>query len=65
MMPYPRRIHMYARSLMSFFDSARVIGLPDTSVIHWLGPDDQVTCEGCKYLFAHSPYSKYVSYRSA
>lgn len=58
-MPYATRIKMYVLTLESFYNSARVIGLPGVSVIHWVGPDDKRTCEGCNYLFKHSPYSKF------
>jgi len=58
-MPLPRRVHMYAESLNSFYQSARVIALPADSVIHWVGPDDERTCPGCIYLFEHSPYTKH------
>lgn len=57
-MPLPQRVRMYARTLESFYDSARVMGLPATVLIHWTGENDDRTCVGCKYLFDHSPYSK-------
>ena len=57
-MPLPRRVRMYARTLEAFYDSARVIGLPATVMIHWTGENDERTCAGCKYLFEHSPYTK-------
>ena len=58
-MPLARRIGMYVESLSSFFQSARIIGLPNSVVIEWRGPDDETTCPGCKYLFEHSPYTKF------
>lgn len=57
-MPLERRVRLYVRTLESFFDSARVIGLPATVVMHWTGENDERTCPGCKYLFEHSPYTK-------
>lgn len=57
-MPLPQRVRMYARTLEAFYDSARVIGLPATVMIHWTGENDERTCPGCKYLFEHSPYTK-------
>jgi hypothetical protein len=58
-MPLPRRIGMYMDALESFYDSARVIGLPATSAIHWIIPKkDNRVCASCKYLAEHSPYSK-------
>lgn len=59
-MPLPQRVLMYVNTLTSFFDSARVIGLPATVILHWVGPNDERSCEGCRYLFAHSPYTKKV-----
>lgn len=57
-MPLPRRVKMYVRTLEAFYDSARVIGLPATVMMHWVGENDERTCLGCKYLFEHSPYTK-------
>lgn len=58
-MPLPRRIGMYMDALESFFDSARVIGLPATAAIHWIIPKkDKRVCASCQYLAKHSPYSK-------
>lgn len=57
-MPLPRRVKMYVRTLEAFYDSARVIGLPATVMMHWIGENDERTCLGCKYLFEHSPYTK-------
>lgn len=57
-MPLPRRVRMYVRTLESFYDSARVIGLPATVVIHWRGKNDDRTCVGCRYMFENSPYTK-------
>lgn len=58
-MPLPRRIRMYADALESFYDSARVMGLPATVSIHWLlRHRDERTCASCVYLEKHSPYSK-------
>lgn len=57
-MPLPRRVRMYARTLEAFYDSARVIGLPATVVLHWKGKNDERTCVGCKYMFENGPYTK-------
>jgi len=57
-MPLDRRVEMYANALSSFYESARVSALPWEVVIHWAGPNNKITCPGCKYLFEHSPYSK-------
>lgn len=58
-MPLPRRIGMYMDALESFFDSARVIGLPATAAIHWIIPKkDRRVCNSCTYLAENSPYSK-------
>jgi hypothetical protein len=56
-MPYERRVGMYVDALSSFFDSARVISLPNNSVIHWSGPRDKVTCASCEFLFRNNPYA--------
>ena len=57
-MPYLKRASMYVRALTSFYESARVIGLPANSLIYWKGPNDKRTCPSCSYLFAHNPYTK-------
>jgi hypothetical protein len=58
-MPLDRRARMYVNALTSFYESARMISLPDTVLIHWSGPDDKVTCPSCRYLFENSPYTKF------
>ena len=58
-MPLPKRIGMYVDALESFYDSARVIGLPATAAIHWIIPKkDKRVCASCLYLSEHSPYGK-------
>lgn len=57
-MPLERRVAMYVQTLESFFDSARVIGLPATVTMRWTGANDERTCPGCGYLFANNPYTK-------
>lgn len=58
-MALPKRIHMYVRTLESFYDSARVIGLPATVALSWITPKrDGRVCASCEYLAEHSPYSK-------
>lgn len=57
-MPLPRRVSMYVDALESFYDSARVIGMPANSVMRWVGPMDKRKCESCEYLVKHSPYHK-------
>jgi hypothetical protein len=57
-MPLPRRVGMYVDALHSFYESARVIGLPSNIAVWWHGPHDKATCPSCEYLFENSPYSK-------
>jgi len=57
-MPLERRAEMYVRALTSFYESARVIGMPENVLIHWAGPGDKKTCLSCRYLFENSPYTK-------
>lgn len=57
-MPLERRVGMYADTLDSVFNSARVISLPQNTLFRWTGPDDKKTCEGCRYLFEQSPFTK-------
>jgi hypothetical protein len=57
-MPLDRRVEMYVNALTAFYESARVMGMPDNVVIHWAGPHDKRTCASCRYLFEHSPYNR-------
>jgi hypothetical protein len=59
-MPLVQRVMLYVKTLRSFYESARVIGLPETCVIHWVGPHDKKSCAGCKYLFENGPYTKFT-----
>lgn len=55
-----QRVKMYVDALSSFYDSARVIGLPSDILIHWVGPADKQTCASCRYLFENGPYTKFT-----
>jgi hypothetical protein len=59
-MPYERRAKMYVDAMQSFYESARVIGMPTNVLIRWIGPKDGDTCESCKYIIEHNPYTKYT-----
>lgn len=54
------RIEMFIKSMESMFDSARVTGLPDNSLIYWSGPGikDKRICEGCQYVVERQPFPK-------
>jgi hypothetical protein len=61
-MPLPRRVRMYVDALESFYNSARVMGVPMNTIFHWkLSPEgvkkDNI-CASCVYLSEHSPYTK-------
>lgn len=57
-MSLERRADMYVRALTSFYESSRVVALPNNVLIHWLGPNDKRTCVSCQYLFEQSPFTK-------
>lgn len=57
-MPLPRRVLMYVKALESFYDSARVIGMPATSSFWWIGRKDKNVCASCQYMHIHSPFHK-------
>lgn len=59
-MPLDRRTRMYVDALESFYDSARVIGMPATSLFRWTGKHDKKVCASCRYLKQHSPYHKKI-----
>ena len=56
-MPIPRRVKMYVKAMESFYDSARIISLPNNTVIHWAGPRGTNMCPSCEFLFDNSPYT--------
>ena len=58
-MPLERRIKMYVDAMESFYDAARVIALPAQSLLYWVGPNDKVTCPGCRYMFEQGPFTKF------
>ncbi len=61
-MPLARRVRMYIDALESFYNSARVIGLPIQTLFHWkLSPEGikkKNICASCQYLADNSPYTK-------
>lgn len=57
-MPYDRRLRMYQDTLEAFFQSGRVLGMPDNTVIRWVGPVDGRKCKSCTYLVNNGPYTK-------
>lgn len=57
-MPVLRRLQMYVDALGSFYESARVIGLPQEVLLWWAGPHDKNSCAGCKFLWENGPYTK-------
>lgn len=59
-MPPLRRIEMYVDALTSFYESARVIGLPNTVLLWWSGPHDKRSCAGCRFLREESPFTKFT-----
>lgn len=57
-MPLPQRVKMYVNSLNAFYESSRIVALPETTLIHWTGPRDKTTCDSCRYMFENSPFTK-------
>lgn len=58
-MPLEQRLAMYVDALESFYDSARVISLPATTLLYWTGPNDRITCPSCRFMFESSPFTKF------
>lgn len=56
-MPLDRRARMYVAALDAFYDSARIIGLPNNVSITWVTPGDRVSCPSCVFLQENSPYT--------
>ena len=59
-MPAERRVKLYVATLKAFAESARVIGLPNRMIIHWIKMPDHRVCAGCQYLSENSPYTKHT-----
>lgn len=57
-MPLPRRVQMYVDALESFYDNARVVGMPATAAFWWIGKKDKRVCASCEYMHRHSPFHK-------
>lgn len=57
-MPLDRRVGMYMDALEAFYDSARVMGMPSTSLIRWTGKKDNRVCKSCQYIKRHNPFHK-------
>lgn len=55
-----RRIRAYVEALQSVFYSGRIMGTPDGHLIDWLGPNDRTTCNGCRFMLEHSPFTKHT-----
>lgn len=56
-MPLERRAKMYVHALDAFYDSARLIGLPNNTIIHWVTVGDGRSCVSCQFLADNSPYT--------
>lgn len=52
------RIKMYADTLDSVFNTARVVGQPFHSVIYWILDSEADNCPGCRFLRDNSPYTR-------
>ena len=55
--PINIRLDMYAEGLNAIYGTGRVNTLPRNTLIFWDGVNDNRTCESCRYLFAHNPYT--------
>lgn len=53
-----RRLAAYAESVKHIYYAGRVMGTPNGMVIHWICPLDRRTCNGCRFLSDHSPFTK-------
>lgn len=53
-----KRLKAYSDALKNVFFSGRVQGTPSGHLIDWTGPNDRATCNGCRFLIEHSPYTK-------
>lgn len=53
-----RRLTAYADAVKHIYYAGRVMGTPRGMVIHWLSPLDRRTCNGCRFLSNHSPFTR-------
>lgn len=53
-----KRMQAYTDTVKHVYYAGRVMGTPDGMVIDWIAPLDRRTCNGCRFLSNHSPYTK-------
>ena len=54
-----RRLQAYVETLKHIYYAGRVMGTPYGWVVDWISPLDRTTCGGCRFLSAHSPYTRF------
>jgi hypothetical protein len=60
------RFNAYLRALRFMYESARILALPDNTLIYWMGPKPVAQdpneaghiCGGCTYMMERSPFPK-------
>lgn len=52
------RVDAYVSALNFMYEAARVQALPDNTLIYWMGPKDDRTCESCDLMLEWSPFTK-------
>jgi len=53
----PWRSMMYAKGLAGMYGAGRIAGLPQNALLWWTGPNDEHSCESCRYLHHNNPYT--------
>jgi predicted double-glycine peptidase len=52
------RLTDYLKAMRFMYESARIIALPDSVLLYWMGPRDERNCGGCEYMLERSPFTK-------
>jgi len=53
-----RRVRMYADTVRSVYDAARVLATPANVLLVWVTRGDNKICDSCKYMASKSPFTK-------
>jgi len=52
------RVSMYKNTLEGQYDSGRVVGSPNNSLVHWITQEKFSQCNFCQYMADNSPWPK-------
>jgi hypothetical protein len=53
-----RRLEAYVEALKHVYYAGRIAGTPNGWAIDWIAPLDRATCNGCRFMSDHSPFTR-------